>query len=159
RFQSKTRSSTPRPPREHARDQDCPDKSDRTNHGAPHQAATHRVAHRGAHHLVDADRGTSPGQRRTLGCYVSARAGTDLVILYGEEHDNGGSQRGEDETDSHDPIIGRGRSATRCRRGASPRKYQRRRATSTTTRAAITHGIFERRRLNNDSGGGGATLG
>jgi hypothetical protein len=30
------------------------------------------------------------------------------VVLHGQEHDNCGNDRGENEADSHDSIIGRG---------------------------------------------------
>src|SRR5262245_45595556 len=103
RFQSKTRSSTPRPPRDDGRTA----QSDGTDEGAPQQAAAHRVANGGPHHLVDAHCRTLTGQRRALGRYISAGAGTDFVVLYSKEHDERGSERGDNETDSHASIIGR----------------------------------------------------
>jgi hypothetical protein len=66
------------------------------------------VAHRRPHHLVDAHRRALARQRGAFRRYVSARAGADLVILHGKEHDNCGNERGENEADSHDSIIGRG---------------------------------------------------
>lgn len=60
------------------------------------------------HHLVDADRRPPTRKRGALGRYVSAGPGADLVVLHGQEHDNCGNDRSENEADSHDSIIGRG---------------------------------------------------
>jgi hypothetical protein len=98
-----------------------------------------------------------PGKRGTLRRYIAAGTFTHLAVLYRAEDDHSGENGREGEAETHESIIGPGRSAVLV--GPVPKKNQASRARTMSTMAAITHGVFERRRLNSDWGGGGATFG